>query len=118
VATLLIVDDDAGILSALRRSLRREGWNILLAGSPSEALEIIDQNRVDLILSDHKMPGMTGTELLGEVSRRSPETVRILITGWSEAIDEEELARIGVGAMVSKPWDGAELKSVLRQYLA
>ncbi len=118
MANLLIVDDDAGILSALRRSLRREGWNILLAGSPNEALDLIDQNRVDLILSDHKMPGMTGTELLGEVSRRSPETVRILITGWSEAIDEEELARIGVRGMVSKPWDDAELKAVLRQYLA
>ena len=114
---LLIVDDDAGILSALRRSLRREGWNILLADSPREALRIVDSGPVDLVLSDHKMPGMTGTELLAEVARRRPETVRLLITGWAEALNKQELQEIGIDALIPKPWDDAELKAVLHQHL-
>ena len=114
---LLIVDDDAGILSALRRSLRREGWNILLADSAQEALRIVDKGAVDLVLSDHKMPGMTGTELLAEVARRRPETVRLLITGWAEAVSKQELDEIGIEALIPKPWDDAELKAVLHQHL-
>ena len=114
---LLIVDDDAGILSALRRSLRREGWNILLADSPREALRIVDSGPVDLVLSDHKMPGMTGTELLAEVARRRPGTVRLLITGWAEALNKQELQEIGIDALIPKPWDDAELKAVLHQHL-
>ena len=117
MANLLIVDDDSGILSALKRSLRREGWKILLADSPRKALSIVDGGSVDLILSDHKMPGMTGTELLAEVARRSPATTRMLITGWSEAVTREEVSEIGIKALISKPWDDSELKSVLHQHL-
>jgi response regulator RpfG family c-di-GMP phosphodiesterase len=114
---LLIVDDDTGILAALRRCLRREGWNILLADSPGEALRILDESAVDLVLSDHKMPGMTGTELLAEVARRRPSTVRLLITGWAEAVTKKELRDIGIEALIPKPWDDAELKAVLHQHL-
>jgi response regulator RpfG family c-di-GMP phosphodiesterase len=117
MAKLLIVDDDSGILSALRRSLRREGWKILLADSPGKALRILEQGPVDLVLSDQKMPGMTGTDLLAEVARRSPNTTRILITGWAEAVSKREVAEIGIKALIPKPWDDAELKSVLHQHL-
>jgi response regulator RpfG family c-di-GMP phosphodiesterase len=114
---LLIVDDDTGVLAALRRCLRREGWNILLADSPREALRILDEGPVDLVLSDNKMPGMTGTELLAEVARRRPSTIRLLITGWAEAVTKKELREIGIEALISKPWDDAELKAVLHQHL-
>jgi len=117
MAKLLIVDDDSGILSALKRSLRREGWNIVLADSPGKALSILDRGSVDLVLSDHKMPGMTGTELLAEVARRSPSTTRMLITGWSAAVSSEEVSEIGIKALIPKPWDDSELKSVLREHL-
>ena len=117
MAKLLIVDDDSGILSALKRSLRREGWNIVLADSPGKALSILDGGSVDLVLSDHKMPGMTGTELLAEVARRSPSTTRMLITGWSAAVSNEEVSEIGIKALIPKPWDDSELKSVLREHL-
>jgi response regulator RpfG family c-di-GMP phosphodiesterase len=117
MTNLLIVDDDSGVLSALRRSLRREGWNIVLADSPGKALKIVDQGAVDGVLSDHKMPGMTGTELLAEVARRSPDTARFLITGWSEAVSKKELEAIGIRAMIPKPWDDGELKAVLHQHL-
>jgi len=117
MTNLLIVDDDAGILSALRRCLRREGWNILLADSPGKALRIIDEGPVDVVLSDHMMPGMTGTELLAEVARRCPKTIRLLITGWSEAVTASELDESGIDALITKPWDDAELKAVLHQHL-
>jgi len=117
MANLLIVDDDRGILAALHRSLRREGWNILLADSPREALRILDEEPIDLVLSDHKMPGMTGTELLREVAKRCPETTRLMITGMSEAVSEHDVAAIGIKALIPKPWDHAQLKAVLHEHL-
>jgi len=118
VSTVLIVDDEARILAALKRSLRREGWEILTAEGPGEALRILDEHGVDLILSDHKMPAMTGSELLRQVAARWPNVVRMLITGWAEAVSDEEIRDIGIEALIPKPWDDAELKSILRRHLS
>jgi DNA-binding NtrC family response regulator len=117
VSRVLIVDDEARILAALRRSLRREGWEILTAEGPDEALRILATEPVDVVLSDHKMPGMTGSDLLREVAARWPRVVRLLITGWSEAVTDEELQEIGIEALIPKPWDDAELKAILRRHL-
>lgn len=111
---VLLVDDEPRILSALRRALRREGWELLLAESSREALALVDAHPVDLVLSDHKMPGMTGLELLARVAERRPEAARLLITGWTEAVAEDELRRVGVRAILNKPWEDAELKDTLR----
>ena len=113
--SLLVVDDEARILSALRRTLRREGYEVLTAETPGEALRILDERPVDLVLSDHKMPGMTGVQLLAEVAKRKPDTVRMLITGWTEEIPREELDRLGIRALITKPWDDARLKQTLRR---
>jgi DNA-binding NtrC family response regulator len=115
--SLLIVDDEAQILSALRRTLRRESFDVLTAGSPGEALRVVDERPVDAVLSDQKMPGMSGLQLLEEVSRRRPDVVRMLITGQSEAISQAELERLGVLALITKPWDDARLKQTLRRAL-
>ncbi len=115
---LLLVDDEARILSALRRSLRREGYEIVTAETAAEALRLIDEEPVDAILSDHKMPGMSGIDLLAEAARRRPEATRMLITGWTEEIPRDELERVGVRALVTKPWDEARLKATLRRALA
>jgi len=115
--SLLIVDDEAQILSALRRTLRRESFEVLTAGSPGEALRVVDERPVDAVLSDQKMPGMSGLQLLEEVSRRCPDAVRMLITGQSEAIPPAELERLGVLALITKPWDDARLKQTLRRAL-
>lgn len=112
---LLIVDDESRILSALRRALRREPYEILAVETPAEALRILETHEVDLVLSDHKMPGMTGVQLLARVAERRPETVRMLITGWTEAIPDEEIREVGVHAVINKPWDAIALKETLRR---
>lgn len=116
--TLLIVDDEPRILSAMRRTLRREGYEVLWAESPEAALARLDERSVDLVLSDQMMPGMRGIELLAEVGRRQPRAARILITGWADAITPDELARLGISDLLTKPWEDSVLKEALRKALA
>jgi len=117
-SVVLLVDDEAHILSALTRSLRREGFELLTAQSPAEALQVLETRRVDLVVSDQKMPGASGIDLLREVARRHPTTPRVLLTGWPEEIPASELAASGVDAVLPKPWDDASLKQTLRGLLA
>jgi response regulator RpfG family c-di-GMP phosphodiesterase len=114
---VLIVDDEIRILTALRRVLRRESYEIITAETPAEALRMLDERRVDLILSDHKMPGMSGLELLAQAARRQPAAGRVLITGWTEEVPAADLEAIGVRALLPKPWDDKELKATLRTAL-
>ncbi|MCP4039101.1 MAG: response regulator [bacterium] len=117
-ATLLIVDDEPHILSAMRRTLRREGYDLLLAEGPTAALAWLAERSVDLVLSDQMMPVMRGTELLEEVARRQPRAARMLITGWTDDVGGEDLERIGISTPLTKPWEDAELKEALRKALA
>jgi response regulator RpfG family c-di-GMP phosphodiesterase len=117
VPRLLLVDDEVRILSALRRTLRREGYEIVTAESAAEALRVLDEGPVDAILTDHKMPGMSGAQLLAEAARRCPNAARMIITGWTEEIPPERLEQLGVCALVTKPWDDAKLKATLRRAL-
>ena len=115
--TLLVVDDEARILSAIHRSMRREGFEILLAGGADEALALLDEQAVDFVLSDQKMPGMSGLELLEEVARRWPGVGRALLTGWPEEVPRKRADAAGIVAILSKPWDDAELKAQLAELL-
>ena len=114
---VLLVDDEARILSALRRVLRREGFEILTAESAAEALRILRDHPVDAIVSDQKMPGGSGLQLLAEAARRQPAAARMLITGVAEAIPPAELEAAGVCALITKPWDDARLRATLRRAL-
>jgi response regulator RpfG family c-di-GMP phosphodiesterase len=115
--TLLLVDDEERILSALRRALRREGWRLLATSDPAEALRWLESEPVDAVLSDHKMRGMSGLELLEAAARLRPAAARFLITGWPAAIPADRLAALGLRALIPKPWDDATLKSLLREAL-
>ena len=112
---LLIVDDETRILSALRRTLRREGYEILTAESVSEGLRILGSREVDLVLTDQKMPGMSGLEFLAQVAARYPKVARLLITGWPEEIPPDQIEALGIRALIPKPWDDQQLKSALRE---
>jgi DNA-binding response OmpR family regulator len=114
---LLLVDDEPRILSALQRCLRREGYEILAADSADGALRTLRERRVDLLLTDHKMPGRSGLELIREVAAAWPGTAVFLLTGWTAEIAPAEARRLGIRAIVAKPWDDAELKARLREAL-
>jgi CheY-like chemotaxis protein len=114
---LLLVDDEPRILSALQRCLRREGYEILLADSAAAALRVLRERRVDGVLTDHKMPGMSGLELIREIALEWPDIPSILLTGWTAEIAPGEMRRLGIRALVSKPWQDADLKARLRDAL-
>jgi two-component system probable response regulator PhcQ len=112
--TLLIVDDEALVRSALRRSLRLEGYSIFTAAGAEEGLALLKEHPIDLVMSDHLMAGMNGTEFLGRVRDLHPSVGRILLTGHADmdsaikAINQGEIYRF-----LLKPWDETELKITL-----
>ena len=114
--TLLCVDDEPSILKSLTRVFRNEDFRVLTAGSAKEAIEILKNENINAILSDYKMPGMTGTELLKFVRDNYPDTLRLLLTG--EADKEALIQAINNGAVYkffSKPWNNDELKKVIHE---
>jgi response regulator RpfG family c-di-GMP phosphodiesterase len=116
--TLLCVDDEPNILSALRRSLRTEHWRVLTANSGTEALETLAHENVDLVISDMRMPEMDGAQLLEQVSQRWPASIRILLTGHADM--NATVAAINRGRIfryLNKPWDDEELRATVRQGL-
>jgi CheY-like chemotaxis protein len=117
MSRVLLVDDEERILTSLRRTLRREGYEIVTVQTPRAALELLESESFDAVLTDHKMPGMTGVELLAKVARLHPEAGRLLITGWSRAFSDAEIRALGIDAVIPKPWEDAELKDALRKAL-
>lgn len=117
--TLLFVDDEEHILSALLRVFRREGYAILTAPSGPEALRVLQETSVALVMSDQRMPEMTGVELLRQVRALAPDTMRLLLTGYVDlkaamaAINEGEVYRF-----IGKPWDDNDLRAAVREALA
>ena len=111
---IVLVDDEPHVLAALRRSLAREPYLVLTTCRPREALRWIEALDVSAVVSDERMPEMTGTELLGRVSDRSPETARIMLTAFAG-----DAARHphGIEVMIAKPWDDTMLKRTLRELL-
>ncbi len=117
IPVLLVVDDEPHILSAITRSLRREPLRVVTAGSGAEALDRVARGPVDAVLSDHKMPGMDGAELLRRVAVLAPGAARILITGWTAGLDPRLREELGLAALVPKPWDDSELRTAVRAAL-
>ena len=117
--TILCVDDEKNILSSLRRLLRTEGYDIQLANSGAEGLDILSKMPVDLVLSDMRMPEMNGAQFLEKVYAQYPDTVRILLTGYSEISSTIDAINKGsIYKYISKPWEEHDLKLTLRNALA
>lgn len=114
IIKVLFVDDEKPVLISLRRLFRKMDWRIYTAESGAEGLAIIAEQSIDLVVSDMRMPQMNGAEFLEQVAERSPSTVRVLLTGYSEI--DSTIAAINKGKIFSyctKPWDNDELKAVL-----
>jgi DNA-binding NtrC family response regulator len=112
---ILVVDDEPEILFSLRALLRRE-FEVYTAGSGAEALQVLQQHPVHVVMTDQRMPHMTGVELLSRLQGEHPQAVRIVFTGYADikaVIDAINQGRIF--RYLTKPWEVEELLAVLRQ---
>jgi diguanylate cyclase (GGDEF)-like protein/PAS domain S-box-containing protein len=115
VQTLLVVDDDVNVLTALHRLFRRDNYRVLTAASPREGFELLALYPVQVILCDQRMPVMSGTEFLSKVKEMYPDTIRIILSGYTGV--ETVLDSINRGAIYrfyTKPWDDNELRDNVR----
>jgi diguanylate cyclase (GGDEF)-like protein/PAS domain S-box-containing protein len=113
--TLLLVDDEPGIRSALKRTLRRDGYHILTASNGPEALEMLALNSVQVIISDQRMPDMSGTEFLNIVKQLYPDTLRIILSGYTDLeVVTDSVNRGAVFKFLTKPWDEELLREQVR----
>ncbi|HEX5685864.1 MAG TPA: HD domain-containing phosphohydrolase [Ideonella sp.] len=118
-ATLLLVDDEPSILSALRRLFRPQGYRILIAEGGAAALELVRNDPVDLVISDMRMPGMDGAQFLEKMRQMQPDAARILLTGYADI--SSTIAAINCGQIhryIAKPWDDNDIVLVVREALA
>ena len=116
VRRLLLVDDEPNILSALRRLLRKEGYEIRTADSGQEALDIMESWPPDVIVTDQRMPGMSGVSFLRESLSVYPDAIRIVLSGYTEL--ESVTSAINDGAVwkfLTKPWEDARLLAVIAE---
>jgi CheY-like chemotaxis protein len=113
--TLLLVDDEENILRALTRVLRSEGYRILTAASAHAGLELLRQHEVQVILSDQRMPEVSGTEFLSKVKRMYPDTVRIMLSGYSDAAAVTDAINRGtIYKFLTKPWNDEDIRLQVR----
>ena len=119
VTNILLVDDEPNVTEALKRSLRREPYNILTATSGNQAMDLMNSNRVEVVISDEQMPGMSGSQLLSRVRECWPKTIRMILSGQAtleaavRAINEGEVYRFFL-----KPCNPTDLTFTIRQALA
>ncbi|MFA6313348.1 MAG: PAS domain S-box protein, partial [Sterolibacterium sp.] len=113
--TLLLVDDEENILRALVRLLRGEGYQILTANSGAAALQTLSNNEVHVILSDQRMPVMTGSEFLSHAKELYPNAVRMVLSGYADlASVTDAINRGNIYKFLIKPWDDDLLRANIR----
>jgi signal transduction histidine kinase/HPt (histidine-containing phosphotransfer) domain-containing protein len=118
-AVILIVDDEVSVQRALKRELRHESAVVLVAGSAQEALQLLEESSVDVVISDLRMPGMNGIALLSEISERWPDVARVLLTGNADFPDVVRAINEGnISYFLEKPWSREQLLLIVRQFLA
>ena len=116
--TVLCVDDEENILHALKRLLRREGYRLLTASSGAEGLKFFKEHDVHLVISDQRMPGMSGTDFLARVKENYPDSIRIVLTGFTEVDSITDSINMGhIYKFILKPWDDQNLKLEIRHGL-
>ena len=108
--TILCVDDEIEILHTIQRVLRKESFELITTTTPNKAIEIFQHKKIDIIISDLKMPHMSGTQLLTYIKEQYPSTIRLVLSGYADTnmvldtINKAEIYRF-----ISKPWDEKNL---------
>ncbi|MFA7113963.1 MAG: hybrid sensor histidine kinase/response regulator [Candidatus Omnitrophota bacterium] len=111
---VVILDDEQNILNSLTRLFKDEPFGIFTTTKHSEALEAISKEKVKVVLSDHRMPEISGTEFLEKVKEKYPYIVRILFTGYTDIqIAEDAINKGGVYRFINKPWDDISLRRTI-----
>ena len=114
--TLLLVDDEANILTALERLLQQDGYQVLSARSAAEGFELMALHSVQVILCDQRMPVMNGTEFLDRIKNLYPDTFRIILSGYTDLHSIlDAINRGSIYRFYTKPWDNEDLRDNIRE---
>src|SRR6266480_6297957 len=115
---VICIDDDPPVLSAIRRLLRHEPYEVLTTLDPAEVIRLVTSREVNLIVADQRMPLMLGTELLKTVRQHSPGTICVILTGHADLSDIAGAMNDGaVDRLIRKPWDDADFRKMIRELL-
>jgi two-component system, response regulator, stage 0 sporulation protein F len=115
---ILIVDDEEGLREGLSRLLEGEGYAVIAVETGEEALQILQQTHIDLVLTDMRMPGMDGIELLKKIRERHGDLGVIILTGYGQIESYIEAMNFGAIEYVSKPFKVNELKFIVNKVLS
>lgn len=115
--TILYVDDEMPNLRGFKSTFRRL-YNVITALGPLEALEIVKREKIDLIVSDHRMPHMSGVQLLQDVFAYNPSIKRMILSGFIKRVDLlETIGDFGIHEFVTKPWEFESLNAIFQHLL-
>ena len=119
--TLLVLDDEENILRALTRVFRRENYQVLAASTANQAFDLLATHAVQVVMSDQRMPGMSGTEFLSQVKALYPDTMRIVLSGYTDlASVTDAINRGAIYKFLTKPWDDdvlcAQVQEAFQQF--
>jgi len=116
--TVLLVDDEEKILHSLKRLLRKEGYRLFTASSGAEGLKILEENDIHLVISDQRMPQMSGTDFCAQVKEQYPDSIRIILTGYTDVDSITESINQGhIYKFFLKPWNDQGLKLEINKAL-
>ncbi|MBI2933416.1 MAG: response regulator [Planctomycetes bacterium] len=111
---VVCVDDEARILAAIRRILRREPYELLTTSDPREALEWIEKRDVSVLVVDERMPQMRGVDVLKVARERSPGTARVMLTAYPHSGMILERVSKGIQRLITKPWRDEDLRRMIQ----
>jgi two-component system response regulator PilR (NtrC family) len=112
---ILVTDDEPVMRNLLLRILETEGYQVSLASNAAEALEKLQEGKFDILLSDVKMPGLSGIELLREVKSKIPDMAVIMMTSYGEAFTVKEALMNGADEYITKPFKSHEISLIIER---
>ena len=112
---VLVVDDEAMIRNLLEKILAKEGYNILQAQDGKMALDIVNSQKVDIVVSDMNMPGMDGLELLKYIKKNRPEIGVVMMTGEGDEYTVKDALLAGADEYIAKPFESFEIKMIVER---
>jgi DNA-binding NtrC family response regulator len=117
-ACILVVDDDEGVRENLAELFEVVGYSVLTAGNAAEAMEKLAVHDVDLLLTDYRMPGPNGVELIESARRTKPGMRAVLMTAFGDSFTEIESVRRGAIGYLNKPFEADEITGIVARILA